>query len=224
MLRKFFRNSFEKNIFLFFSKNILLLIFIFLFQKKIIAQDFDYSFLKDLQNHRTTTGIDVNNFITKTSPYLSIGTPIVMFGVGLLEHNNDLRDKGLQTGIAVGATIVETYFLKKVFARPRPFVTHPDIIPYSFETDASFPSGHTSAAFSLATSLSLNYPKWYIIAPSFLWASATGYSRLYLGVHYPTDVLAGAILGAGTSWLAFEINKKYFSKKPIISKLSSTAF
>ncbi len=213
MTQKFYPLKFSRSNFFYFLKTVFLFFFIFSFQKELIAQDFDYSFIKDLQNHRTTAGINVNNFVTKTSPYLSVGTPIIMFGVGLLENNSDLRDKGLQTGIAVGATIVETYVLKKVFARPRPFVKHTDIMPYTFETDASFPSGHTSAAFSLATSLSLNYPKWYVIAPAFLWASATGYSRLYLGVHYPTDVLAGAVLGAGTSWLAFEINKKYFSKK-----------
>ena len=187
--------------------------FLFFFPSKIFAQDFDYTFLKDLQNNRTTTGTDINNFITKTSPYLSVGTPIIMFGVGLIDHNNDLRDKGLQIGVAVGATIVETYAFKKIFDRPRPFITHPDLMPISLETDASFPSGHTSAAFSLATSLSLNYPKWYVIAPSFLWATATGYSRLYLGVHYPTDVIAGAVLGAGTSWLTYEINKKLRAKK-----------
>jgi membrane-associated phospholipid phosphatase len=52
------------------------------------------------------------------------------------------------------------------------------------------------AAFALATSLSLSYPKCYIIVPSFAWASSVGYSRMDLGVHYPSDVLAGAIVGA----------------------------
>lgn len=195
-------------------------IFFLSFEINSSAQDFDYNVLKDLQNNRTKTGTDINQFITKTSPYLSVGTPLIMFGVGLIEHNTDLRDKGLQVGVAVGATIVETYVLKKFFNRPRPFITHSDLMPISLETDASFPSGHTSAAFSLATSLSLNYPKWYVIAPSFLWASATGYSRLYLGVHYPTDVLAGAVLGAGTSWLAYELNKKLKKRSAISYQLS----
>ncbi len=202
----------------------IILIFFLFFQINLSAQDFDYNVLKDLQNNRTTTGTDINQFITKTSPYLSVGTPLIMFGVGLIEHNTDLRDKGLQVGVAVGATIVETYVLKKVFNRPRPFITHPDLMPISLETDASFPSGHTSAAFSLATSLSLNYPKWYVIAPSFIWAGATGYSRLYLGVHYPTDVLAGAVLGAGTSWLAYEINKKFLRKRSVISYQPSAVY
>ena len=201
---------------------ILIPIFFIGFQKKTYSQNFDYDVIKNLQDNRTTAGVDFNIFVTNTAPYLSVGTPIIMFGVGLLVHNSDLQDKGLQTGIAVGATIVETYALKKIFDRPRPFVMHPELMPITLEADASFPSGHTSAAFSLATSLSLNYPKWYIIAPSFLWASATGYSRMYMGVHYPTDVLAGAVLGAGTSWLAYEINKKLSSHK--VSAISYQQF
>ncbi len=51
------------------------------------------------------------------------------------------------------------------------------------------------------------YPKWYIIAPSFAWASAVGYSRMALGVHYPSDVLAGAIIGSGSAYLCYKLNK-----------------
>jgi undecaprenyl-diphosphatase len=57
----------------------------------------------------------------------------------------------------------------------------------------SLPSGHTSAAFVIAVQLSFFYPA--LILPSFIWASLVGLSRIYLGVHYPTDVLAGMIVG-----------------------------
>ena len=107
----------------------------------------------------------------------------------------------------MAATIVETYALKYIVKRPRPYITHPDINALNTEGSPSFPSGHTSAAFGLATSLSLHYPKWYVVVPSFAWAGLTGYSRMYLGVHYPTDVLAGAALGASTAWLGWKINK-----------------
>ena len=62
-------------------------------------------------------------------------------------------------------------------------------------------------------SLSLIYPKWYVIAPAFTWAGLVGYSRVYLGVHYTSDVLAGAVLGSGSAYLSHYLNKKLWEKK-----------
>jgi membrane-associated phospholipid phosphatase len=56
------------------------------------------------------------------------------------------------------------------------------------------------------------YPKWYIIVPSICWAGAVGYSRMHLGVHYPSDVVAGALVGAGSAWLTHYVNKKLIAK------------
>jgi membrane-associated phospholipid phosphatase len=108
---------------------------------------------------------------------------------------------------------VLTYGLKAAIDRPRPYVTYPDIIdPYRFMTSKSMPSGHTSLAFTTATALSLKYPKWYVIAPSYFWACSVGYSRMNLGVHYPSDVLAGAALGAGSAYLTMLINDWFWEK------------
>ena len=107
-----------------------------------------------------------------------------------------------------------TQGLKYTINRERPYDKYPLLIhPYQIENDKSFPSGHTSTAFSVATSLSIQYKKWYVVLPAYAWASSVGYSRLYLGEHYPTDVLAGAAIGAGSAWLSHYLNKKYFNKK-----------
>ncbi len=195
-----------------FSLSLLKAIILFLFSICFIksqAQNTDYQILKNISKHRSPADDGFNHFISNTAGYLSIGTPIIMYSIGLIEHDNVLQNKSLVIGASVAATIVEAYALKYIVKRPRPYITYPDLSHLATEGTPSFPSGHTSVAFGLATSLSLHYPKWYVVVPSFAWAGLTGYSRMYLGVHYPTDVLAGAALGAGTAWLAWKVNKDW---------------
>jgi membrane-associated phospholipid phosphatase len=75
------------------------------------------------------------------------------------------------------------------YAEPKPLVRTP--------TDASFPSGHAATSFAAATVLSFAWPRW---APAFyLLALAIGFSRVYVGVHYPLDIVGGALLGIGVA-------------------------
>ena len=154
------------------------------------------------------------HFVSNSMLYVSIATPASMIVTGLASNNKELTTKGLETVgsivIAEGATLV----LKNVVKRERPDIAHPDLIYGKTNAkDYSFPSGHTSVAFATATSLSLSFPKWYVIAPAYTYAAAVGYSRMYLGVHYPSDVFAGALVGAGSSFLTWKLqkllNKKY---------------
>jgi membrane-associated phospholipid phosphatase len=181
--------------------------------EKTTAQGFDYDVLKSLSKRQNPSDISFNKFVSNAAAPICIGTPIVMFGVGLLTENKDLKEKGIQTGIAFALTIGETYLIKTLVKRSRPYITYPDLKNQTTEGSFSFPSGHTSSTFSIATSLSLNYPKWYVIVPAYLWAGATGYSRMYLNVHYPTDVLTGAALGSLTAWATWKVNKKIQEKK-----------
>ncbi|MBS1773192.1 MAG: phosphatase PAP2 family protein [Bacteroidetes bacterium] len=123
---------------------------------------------------------------------------------GFARHDKQALYNGIQTLAGIGINTVVTYGIKHTVNRNRPFIDHPDIVPYEYYTSNSMPSGHTSFAFSAATSISLQYPKWYVIAPAYLWAGAVGYSRLYLGVHYPSDVLVGAVVGAGSAFIAYK--------------------
>ena len=198
-------------------KNTFFLALIFSFQilniEKNTAQNFDYQTLKNIEAYRSDPDTKFYKFLSDADAPICIAAPILITSIGLLKHDKKLTEQGLEIGVAFAATVAETYLLKYAVNRDRPYVTHPDLNPLGSENSRSFPSGHTSSAFSIATSLSLNYPKWYVIVPAYAWASATGYSRMYLGVHYPTDVLTGAVLGSGTAWLTHVINKKWQAKR-----------
>lgn len=91
--------------------------------------------------------------------------------------------------------------LKRVIGRPRPYLRHPldsrssDYHRSSNNGYTSLPSGHAALSAALATSWGLSYPRWYVVAPGALWALGVSLSRLHLGVHYPTDLVAGVAFG-----------------------------
>ncbi len=171
------------------------------------AQNLDIDVLRNINHNRNKSLDPALKGITNSLAPVSIGTPIIMYSVGLIMKDSTVKKKAIFIGEAFLASGFITFALKKTVNRERPFVTYPDIEQVTTATGPSFPSGHASLAFATATSLSMAYPKWYIIAPSFAWASAVGYSRMALGVHYPSDVLAGAIIGSGSAYLCYKLNK-----------------
>jgi len=83
-----------------------------------------------------------------------------------------------------------------IVSRNRPYITLANIIPLKTARDYSFPSGHTAAAFSAALTINASVPLAISII-SFVLAVLIGYSRIYIGVHYPSDVIVGGLIGYG---------------------------
>lgn len=188
------------------------LFFLLLFSSTLFAQNFDINTLRSINLHRNENLDPTFKHISNSYAVVSIGTPLTMYAVGLINKDLDIRKDAIFIGESVAASVFITIALKETIKRDRPFTSYPEIEKLSSAGGYSMPSGHTSIAFATATSLSMAYPKWYVIAPSFVWASAVGYSRMHLGVHYPTDVVAGALIGSGSAYLTFKINK-WINKK-----------
>lgn len=149
-----------------------------------------------------------NKVISRTEPYVAIGVPVVMAVTAWAKHDKQLLKDAVYVGTSVAGAFVVTYGMKYLVDRQRPYERYPDRVhAYSHENSPSFPSGHTATVFALATSLSVKYPKWYVIAPSAVWACSVGVSRMNEGVHYPSDVLAGAAIGAGCAVANIYINR-----------------
>jgi len=114
----------------------------------------------------------------------------------------------------VGAAISFAELLKPIVHRTRPGDAYPnEIFPNSATHGGSFPSGHTTLAFATATTIALENKKWYIVVPAYIWAGSVGYSRMYLGKHYPSDILAGTVIGIGGAYLGRWLTKKFFIQK-----------
>ena len=108
---------------------------------------------------------------------------------------------------------VVSSFIKNVICRPRPSHDPAVMSLLSYVNDYrggayGFPSNHASNGFATATFLALLFRNRWVTLSAFLWAVGSCYSRMYLGVHYPTDILCGALLGTLFAFLVFILYKK----------------
>jgi len=196
-----------------FTTNLFLISLFSLLCVSLNAQNWDFNLLKQIN--------DSNPFMRGYSAAISrsayatvVAVPVVMGTTALIRKDDELLKNTIYVGASLAVNTGLTYALKYTTNRVRPYDKYPGIldVPYP-ESSLSFPSGHTSIAFATATSLTLKYPKWYVAAPSYFWACSMGYSRMNLGVHYPTDVLAGAVLGAGSAYVTYLVNNWFWKKK-----------
>lgn len=114
--------------------------------------------------------------------------------------------------LAIGALITNVT-LKNAVARTRPYeLIDGLVLMIEKQRDFSFPSGHTCASFAASLVYLKMMPKKYGV-PFVILAALIAFSRLYVGVHFPTDVLGGLIVGIFSAWAALRIRSCWEEKK-----------
>ncbi len=184
-----------------------LIIFIFFFTSSY-CQNPDIDILKTInRNDMPCWDKTMKGFSFSAYP-VGVVSPLGILAHGYIKKDKVLIRNGYKSCITLGVAMTISTALKYSIKRERPFVKYPfDITQRDDVGTASFPSGHTTAAFASATALSLTYKKWYVTVPAYAYAGLMGYSRMRLGVHYPSDVLGGMVLGIGTGLLTWQIDK-----------------
>ncbi len=179
-----------------------------------IAQNFDITTLKSINEKESNFKNRYANFSSKSTIPISIASPLTILSIGLITKDKTLQKDGLAIAGSFVLNTFVTQAAKHSIKRERPYQTYSFIIKRTdADINTSMPSGHTSTAFFTATALSLRYKKWYVIAPSYLYAASVAWARMYQGVHYPTDVFVGALMGSTSAWLGYKLQKVIFKKK-----------
>ena len=158
-----------------------------------------------------------NDFLTPIFKFITSlgdeGYVWIAIAIVLLFVKN-YRKVGLMVGASLlGSLVFNNMLIKNIVARPRPYrmiETLTILIPEPGEY--SFPSGHTSSSFAAGVVLYLMLPKKYGI-PAMVLAFLIGISRLYVGVHYPTDVLGGMVMGTLIATAVVKATEKLLMKK-----------
>ncbi len=156
--------------------------------------------------------IRINTPLTKVARTLSktADGPLYVLLAALLWKYQGFQSPFLQAILLAFLIERPTYFvLKNSFKRNRPAAALENFVSVIIPSDKfSFPSGHTSAAFMMATLISYFSQPFADLSLVFLlygWAALIGFSRVILGVHFPTDTLMGAVLGISSALFSLEM-------------------
>ena len=217
LLKKVWQISNMKSIRKIILYPILLIAGCFSFCQHTAAQNWDIDLLKSINPQNPNSAV-MKGLSSSVYP-IAVAAPVSLLVAGYIKKDMRLKNKGWELVGSLAINTAITQGAKYIFNRQRPYAKYPgQVFPASIETDPSFPSGHTSTAFATATTLSLEFKKWYVVIPAYAWAAGVGYSRLYLGQHYPTDVIAGALVGAGSALLSRWLTSKLLSPHKSSSK------
>ena len=160
--------------------------------------------------------LDLKDFGRQGTAFEVLGTPLSVLAVGgsfylagLLKDSESAKDAGFSVAEAFVVNSVLVLSIKEVVGRARPVSTSDSHRFKPFSANASFPSGHTSTAFSVATIVSDYYESPWASALSYGLAGLVGVGRVLQNKHWTSDVLVGAMLGYGSGSLVLRWKKKH---------------
>lgn len=149
------------------------------------------------------------NITNKSLIVVTVAAPIGMYAAARINNNHYDESSAVLLALSEGVNEGVTHLLKTTVKRNRPYRTLNGV--YLTDTSEvnggfSFPSGHSSGSFVIATSLTLRYPdKPALIAGLYTYAALVALGRIYWGVHYPSDVFTGMLIGAGSAALIYSL-------------------
>ncbi len=178
--------------------------------------NWDVHLFRTINNNRSSFKDAVIPVFDKSVLPMMVLMPVTTYLYGRTYDKTYDENTGYLTGGAEVTNFIFTFAVKTIVKRDRPYKSLANVHKgENYTKDSySFPSAHTSSSFSIATMFALRYPKYpQVYAPMFAWALIVGYGRPYLGMHYPSDVLGGAIVGAGSSILIYSLRSSLFKLK-----------
>ncbi len=190
-----------------------------LLNSKVLEKDpdnLDCRIFRSINNSRTPLKTKILNTTDNSMLPVAILVPPSLFIYGRVRQKTFDENTAYLAFTSEVTILAITFGTKLLVKRQRPLNALPNV--YSKGSPIldvySFPSGHASTSFSLATMFALRYPKYpQVYAPMYVWALVVAYGRPYFGLHYPSDLLAGAIIGSGSSILIYSLRKELFRFK-----------
>lgn len=177
-----------------------------------------YSFLKMFQQI-------ANPFLDTLANLLSLcGEQYIMIVIILIIYYGIDKKKGFAVFSSMFVSLIAVNGIKAIVRAPRPFIVHPDLVSGRLETATgySFPSGHTAGAASFYPAIGRAFRSTKLLAGALILALLIGFSRMYLAVHWPVDVLVGYLIGAAAAIFLVPVFIKLYENAEACRKYSLT--
>jgi membrane-associated phospholipid phosphatase len=178
--------------------------------------NFDTKGFRTINNSRSKFKDGFFNTVDRTTFPVAILVPISLFAYSRAYDKTFDENSAYLLSIAEATSLALTIGTKYIVKRTRPIDALAKVYTrVGGSVDKySFPSGHTSTSMCIAAMFTLRYPDYPLVyAPMFAWSVIIAYGRPYFGMHYPTDLFAGAIYGAGSAVLIYSLRSEFFKFK-----------